>query len=57
MTKLALLLLFLAAIAGWIMNLVSVIGSAIANDPLTAGFIVRIIGVPVPVIGAIMGWF
>lgn len=54
---LAYIALVIAALIGWVMNLIEVIHLATAGAPLTAGFIVRIVGVPVGIIGAVMGWF
>ncbi|MER8422497.1 hypothetical protein [Mesorhizobium sp. M1403] len=47
----------LAVIVGWVMNLIAVIHLATADAPLTTMFIVRIIGIPVGLLGAILGWF
>jgi hypothetical protein len=48
----------IAAIIGWAMNLLTVIHllSASQSDP-TVMLLVRIVGIPVFVIGAILGWF
>lgn len=54
---LAYIALVIAALIGWIMNLVEVITLATSGAPLTAGFLARLVGVPVAIIGAVMGWF
>lgn len=43
-----------AAIFGWVMNIISLWHTM--DGPLTAKFIVRVIGVFVPVIGAVLGY-
>lgn len=50
-------LFWLALIAGWIMNLVEVIHLATSGAIVDALFITRIVGVPIAVIGGILGWF
>lgn len=50
-------ILILLALIGWVMNLIDVVGLALSNNPLTTLFIVKLIGVPVGFIGAILGWF
>lgn len=51
-------LVYLAAILGgligWVMNIVAVVHGC--SGPLTSEMIIRIIGIPVFVLGAIMGW-
>jgi len=47
----------LAVVIGWVMNLIAVINLALADAPLTTMFILRIIGVPVGFLGAVLGWF
>lgn len=54
---LSILAIALAAIIGWIMNLVAVVHLFIADAPLSSLFIGRLVGVPVGIIGAILGWF
>lgn len=44
----------LALIYGWVCNLIDIIGW---TGTVTGEFIVRVIGVFVPIIGAVMGWF
>ncbi len=51
-------LLFLALfVVGWVLNLINVVGLALSDAPLTAMFIVRLVGVPVAIIGAVLGYF
>lgn len=47
-------LLWLAAIIGWIMNIIKLVW--IASDPITGVFIFRIVGVVVAPLGAILGY-
>jgi hypothetical protein len=51
------LTLIIAALAGWVMNLIAVIHLATADAPLTTMGIIRIVGIPVGIIGAVLGWF
>jgi ABC-type Na+ efflux pump permease subunit len=57
-TAVAIILLFvafwLAAIGGWIANIVKIF--ATAAEPLTAYFIIRCIGVVVAPVGAVLGF-
>lgn len=52
-------LLYLAALGlgvlGWIFNIAKIIGSA--GDPITGLFIARIAGVPIAILGAVLGYF
>ncbi|MGN6548405.1 MAG: hypothetical protein ACTHJ3_00710 [Pararhizobium sp.] len=48
-------LLILAAIAGWFMNLVAFFTMSWAT--VTPEFVIRLVGIPVGIIGAIYGWF
>lgn len=48
------LVLLVAAIIGWVCNIVALVG--MVSGPVNAELIIRIIGVPVAIIGAIMGW-
>jgi len=48
--------LAIAAGAGWIMNIVEIVGIENWND-LGGMEIVRIIGVPLAPLGAVLGWF
>lgn len=45
----------IAAISGWVMNIVSLIGAL--NGPITAMFIARCVGVFLAPFGAILGYF
>ena len=47
----ALAILFLV---GWVMNIVKLITNM--HSPITGVFVLRIVGIFVPIIGAIMGW-
>jgi hypothetical protein len=49
-----LILVFFAAVAGWVMNLAALMHTA--ADPITAAFVLRCFGVPFVFIGAVMGW-
>lgn len=48
--------LFLAAVGGWIANLIKLIAD-LGDSPVTTFFIARIAGVIIPVLGAILGYF
>jgi len=47
------ILVFLLGLVGWVINVVKIIASI--NDPLTTEIIVRLVGVFVLPLGAIMG--
>lgn len=49
--------LIFAAFIGWAMNLIEVINMAFDSSPLTSEFVIRIVGVPVAILGAVLGWF
>ena len=49
-----LVILWLAAIGGWIANIVKIFGTA--ADPLTAWFVIRCVGVFVAPVGAVLGY-
>lgn len=51
------LALIVAGLYGWVANLVAVIHAATAGVPFTTLVIIRIIGVPVAVLGAVLGYF
>ncbi|MER8505669.1 hypothetical protein NKH91_05995 [Mesorhizobium sp. M0894] len=51
------LALIVAFIYGWIVNLIDVINAATAGSPFTTMLILRIIGIPFGLLGAILGWF
>ena len=42
---------------GWIINLVAVINLFVSHAPIDAMFVGRVVGVPVFIIGAVLGWF
>ena len=48
--------ILLAAVYGWIINLYDTIHLVTHGAPVDAMFIVRIIGIPLPVLGAILGY-
>lgn len=48
------ILLVLAAVVGWVMNIVAVVHAA--GGPLTAKLIIRIVGIFAAPLGAIMGY-
>lgn len=43
-----------AGVIGWIMNIVKLIANM--NLPITGVFVLRIVGIFVPIIGAVLGW-
>lgn len=47
----------IAALYGWIVNLIDVIHAASSGAPFTVMIIARIVGIPVFGLGAILGWF
>ncbi|MER9605345.1 hypothetical protein [Mesorhizobium sp. M0243] len=51
------LTLIIAALYGWVVNLIDVIHAATSGSPFTTMLIVRIVGIPVFLLGAILGWF
>lgn len=51
---LTLLVITIAAMIGWVMNVIALWNTI--DGPMTAKFIVRVIGVFVPVVGAILGY-
>jgi hypothetical protein len=54
---LAYIAVIVALLYGWVVNLIAVIHLATADAPLTTLGILRIVGVPVGIIGAVLGWF
>lgn len=56
---LMIILVWLAAIAGWIMNIITLIKLAMVSGPVefTLIIVLRIIGIFVAPLGAILGWF
>lgn len=40
---------------GWVLNIVAVVGADFAN--ITGMLVVRIVGIVIPFVGAVMGWF
>ncbi|MER9195245.1 hypothetical protein NKI13_18380 [Mesorhizobium australicum] len=51
------LTLIVAFIYGWVVNLIAVIHALTHDAPMTTLLVGRIIGVPVGIIGAVLGWF
>lgn len=51
------LALILAGAIGWVLNLIAVIHAATADAPFTTLVLIRIIGVPIFILGAVLGWF
>lgn len=47
----------IAALYGWVVNLIDVIQAATSGEPFTTMIICRIVGIPVFGLGAILGWF
>ncbi|WP_164813871.1 hypothetical protein [Sinorhizobium medicae] len=54
---LAYLALAIVAFIGWVMNFIDVINIAMANAPFSTLFVIKLIGIPIPFLGAILGWF
>ena len=44
----------LAGVIGWVMNIVKLITQR--HAPITGVFVLRLVGIFVPIIGAVMGW-
>jgi hypothetical protein len=51
----AILGIFIAAIIGWVMNVIAIVGAL--SGPITAMFIARCVGVFAAPVGAILGYF
>ncbi len=51
----ATLLIVIASLYGWVANLVKLLG--VINDPLTLMSALRSVGVLVPPVGAVLGYF
>ena len=47
-------LVWVAAMTGWVLNIISIFGGTF--DPLTGVMILRVVGIFVAPLGAIMGW-
>lgn len=47
----------LTGFIGWVLNLIKVIHLFVSHAPIDTMFIGRIVGVPVSILGAILGWF
>lgn len=47
--------IFLAALIGWVFNLIHIF--TMSWGAITGELLIRVIGVPIPIIGAIAGWF
>ena len=45
----------LAALVGWVLNIVDIL--AVVNDPITPMFILRIVGIFIFPLGAVLGYF
>jgi hypothetical protein len=54
-TYLFIIALSLAGIGGWIANLVKLVGGV--DDPITTLFVLRVVGIFAPPLGAILGYF
>lgn len=46
----------LVSAIGWVLNLIKVIDLFVNHAEVGTTLIVRVIGVPIPIIGAIVGW-
>ncbi|RWP84753.1 MAG: hypothetical protein EOR11_20040 [Mesorhizobium sp.] len=47
----------LLVVYGWVCNLIAVVHALTANDPFTPLVMGRMIGIPVFILGAILGFF
>lgn len=48
------LALIIGAIVGWVLNIIAIVH--MLNGPVTAMFIARIAGIPLAILGAVLGW-
>lgn len=48
------ILLWVAAVVGWIMNIVQLVG--MINSPITTLFILKVVGIFAAPFGSVMGW-
>ncbi len=48
---------FIVGVGGCVLNIVKLIMAFVHGDPITTFLIGRIVGVFVPIIGAVLGWF
>lgn len=46
----------IAGIVGWVMNIVQIVGLALADAPLNTLFVVKVIGVFLAPLGAVLGY-
>ena len=49
------IVVIIAGVVGWVLNLIQLFG--MWSQEITTELVIRIIGVPIPIIGAIAGWF
>jgi hypothetical protein len=54
-TYLFIIAITLAGIVGWVANLVKLVGGV--DDPITTLFVLRVVGIFAPPLGAILGYF
>jgi hypothetical protein len=52
--SLAIIALFIAAVIGWIMNIMTIAGSEFT--PITGLLVLRVVGIFVAPLGAVLGW-
>jgi hypothetical protein len=45
----------LAGVVGWVMNVVALV-DMVGSSPLTAELVLRLAGVPIPFLGAVLGY-
>ena len=53
--QLVVVLIWLAAVGGWIANIVKIVG--MISDPITGMFILRCVGIIAAPLGAVLGYF
>lgn len=56
MPTLIFVLFWLGLAVGWVMNIVQVVGLALANAEFTTTLILKIVGIPFGPLGAVLGW-
>lgn len=51
------ILLWITMVIGWIINIIKIIGIATTDPTPTTMFILRIVGIFLPPLGGVVGWF
>lgn len=48
---------FMVGVVGWLLNLIDVVAGFVHSGPVTTLFIGRLIGIVIPPLGAMLGFF